>query len=1678
MKLHFTRRAARAAAVGAVVLLALLLWRGGRRQPAAEPAAPSATVASAPGRPLPPLRMTGEARRAEAEALGVPAAHERPTPRGWPRVVRFDGPVRTEAVAELRAAGAVVAGYVPDDALLAEIPDAAMAAVRAVRGVAAVEDYAPAWKISPDLVERARKEPERPVDILVQTFAPEDENRVAARLAALGATVVRPSGRTAPAARSRSRWGIVAATLPAGAVPALAAEPAVRWVERSLPKRVCNDNARSAEHMAADTLQTLGLDGAGQIVAVMDTGLDTGDRETIHPDFEGRVLEAIAYGRPNDWSDPRGHGTHVIGSLLGSGAASDGRYRGIAPAAGLVMQSVADNSAADLVVYDDLNPQLGDAYGLGARVHSDSWGGGYYGVYDISAQTADEFVWDHPDFLVVVAVGNEGVDGNRDGVVDDMSVLSPSTAKNVLSVGSAEGGRAPGSGGYSSRTWKQVWRSDFPVEPVASDKISSPPDGHPPGLAAFSGRGPCVDGRVKPDVVTPGTDIVSVRSRVSSSTGWGLLASNTNYLFRGGTSMSAPFASGAAALVRQWSQRRFGAESPSAAALKATLCGGARSLAPGQYGTGSTREIPDARPNNAEGHGFVDLESALRPGGGATAAVHDGGAAEALATGGEARYAFDVAEPGLPLTVVLAWSDAPGLAGTGKALVNDLDLRLAAPGGALFGPGGVTNAEPDRLNNVERIDLAAAEAGRWEVVVSARAVPFGPQPWALYLRGAVRTEPVIAHEPLSDQPASASSYPVGATIRAEGLWDETTARLHWRVDGGAEQSVAMEPVDADDPLFPATAFRAEIPAAPLGSVVEYRIAAGDAAVAPAEGSWSFRVMPRLTLAVSGDPAAAGVPDPAYGTWDFPSGAVVRAAAPAAVPDETAPAGLRTACLGWRGAGSVPAEGATNAVEFILEEDSAIVWRWQQQAALRVSTDPAGLAPERVLWVPLGAATSVVASARLADADGARFDFAGWTLDGARWPDATSPCPFEAGPVAMNAPRTLVARYLPSGLDSDGDGLPDWFEERHFPAGGGGRDDDPDGDGWENAVEAADRTDPLDPDSAPEPPSVVLEPVPSPWTDLLPVRVRAVASDGGDVASVRLHLRRNGKAERTFEMTDEGGGVWSADTPATAADRDVFAYAVSALDAAGLESRTTNAVFEVRWPGLVHSALDAVLADAATNVLFSFANTGSIPLEISFSLAPVGFADDMEGGPGGWTVSSADGDSLWHLGGVDFRSPSRAWSNARSDAAPHYAIGADDALATPPVRLWPADAPGGAAPRLSLWHFADFERDSTTAAPADGTVLMWDSGVLETAAGDGDWIPLVPDGGYPAVRSASPAALPPGTPCLAGTDGWEPLAADLAALVPDAAAAAELLRVRFRFVSDDYIVCTGWRIDDVEITPRTRSSDWASLSTNALSIAPGERAVLTLRADPSGLDPMESDRLLLDVRQNDPRHPAVLTVPVAVANLARRLVVTAEGPGVATPAGETLFPGPATADLGFVPEDGALLADVRLDGAPLSGAPIGATGPAHLALPLDGNHAVHAVFLPRPPADAVPDADWLAARGLTNRPAEVESVLDPDRDGLLTWQEARLGSDPLDPADAPLRAFLVPPAPGETAWRLAWLAYTNLGATYEILGATNLSEAFEPVFAEPLPALPPEMLSAPLPDPAAPAAFYRLRCRRP
>ena len=141
------------------------------------------------------------------------------------------------------------------------------------------------------------------------------------------------------------------------------------------------------------------------------------------------------------------------------------------------------------------------------------------------------------------------------------------------------------------------------IQPLnGGDYISRPLSNGIQGMAAFSSRGPCNDGRIKPDLVAPGTDIISTRSRMATGTGWGTL-SNTNYIYMGGTSMATPLTAGAAALTRQWLMSTGGVANPSAALIKALMINGARDMTPGQYGTGAQQEIR-GRPDNAQGWGM------------------------------------------------------------------------------------------------------------------------------------------------------------------------------------------------------------------------------------------------------------------------------------------------------------------------------------------------------------------------------------------------------------------------------------------------------------------------------------------------------------------------------------------------------------------------------------------------------------------------------------------------------------------------------------------------------------------------------------------------------------------------------------------------------------------------------------------------------------------------------------------------------------------------------------------------------------------------------------------------------------------------------------------------------------------------------------------------------------------
>jgi serine protease AprX len=495
----------------------------------------------------------------------------------------------------------------------------------------------------------------------------------------------------------------------------LAAIDEVRHLEEYVPPKFHNGVA--SQIMRADVAHTqMQLQGAGQVVAVCDTGFDMGTTANVHPAFTGRVHRLYALGRATA-SDPNGHGTHVAGSVLGDGtsAAMGETIRGTAPRATLVLQSVLDGDGRLGGLPTDLNnlfliPYRDDA----ARVHTNSWGSPVFGHYTASSFEVDEFVWNHRDCVICFSSGNEGADRNTNGVVDAGSVGAPGTAKNCITIGASESDRPS-----ISQQYGVPWPQDFPVNPLSSDLWADNPE----GMAAFSSRGPTRDGRIKPDVVAPGTAILSAHSRRANvGSFWGP-SSDPLYCFMGGTSMATPLVAGCAAVVREYFLGQH-AHPPSAALVKAMLINGAHDIN-GQYVPSEAQ----LTPNLSEGFGRVDLAATVGPLiNGARVDFWDEG--RALDTGEEERTVITVAEAGGVLKATLVWTDPPG-----ESLQNDLDLIVRlADGQERHGNMPPASVDFDRVNNVEQVVWSDVPLGDVEILVRAHRIPLHPQSFALVVR--------------------------------------------------------------------------------------------------------------------------------------------------------------------------------------------------------------------------------------------------------------------------------------------------------------------------------------------------------------------------------------------------------------------------------------------------------------------------------------------------------------------------------------------------------------------------------------------------------------------------------------------------------------------------------------------------------------------------------------------------------------------------------------------------------------------------------------------------------------------------------------------------------------------------------------------------------------------------------
>lgn len=512
----------------------------------------------------------------------------------------------------------------------------------------------------------------------------------------------------------------------------LSKQTAVIWIERKPAYLKFNFQAMRTLHGAGvDLVPHLGGAG-GEIVTVVDTGvdvrhcmfaddakehapppqylldrkvLDLSSREPTHAKITAYLAVRAHHGFRSvttDYTDEEnGHGTHVAGSAVGGSVCAGEEAAREVSDAKLIFVDVGVTGEEFLTIPSDLRPLLQTAYDAGSRIVTCSWGSEYNG-YSLDSYFFDLFVYLNDDLTVTIANGNSGRDGAG-------TVGSPATAKNVISVGaSAVNYEAWRTASVTADWWEARHSPLSPLEIKGRSWLFSEDN-----LMDFSSRGPTLDGRIKPDLVVPGSMIVSSRSRGKS---------REELLYMQGTSMATPLLARVVSQVRHRLRASHHLEAPSAALIKALLVNSARDLK-GVLGLAYKGEALKGYPAGGgapglmgQGFGRVDLGEFW------------GGKLDFLdreEISAERQYCFEAASRG-QVSITIVWTDPPSFPGNDRDLVNDLDLRVVVwskgstsfkenPKRIILGNHGTL---PDRLNPTERVRFLADEGDIVRVLVN------------------------------------------------------------------------------------------------------------------------------------------------------------------------------------------------------------------------------------------------------------------------------------------------------------------------------------------------------------------------------------------------------------------------------------------------------------------------------------------------------------------------------------------------------------------------------------------------------------------------------------------------------------------------------------------------------------------------------------------------------------------------------------------------------------------------------------------------------------------------------------------------------------------------------------------------------------------------------------------------
>jgi hypothetical protein len=638
-------------------------------------------------------------------------------------------------VADLAKEGISVKRAIAGGRYIARVQDEAQAGADA--RIVSLEPMTARQKLQPSVIhEAAKAKPYARVNVIFQ----DDVDFDAARNAILQA-----GGELDDLFRVRfSPSHRLTARVPTTALDALVADERVMTIIGPSPRRIVGDNLTSAIFAHVDEVQAApyGLSGEGVNVSLFELA----DPQSSHVEFGGRLVSHAIGGSASDKS----HATHVAGTIGAAGVQANAK--GMAPKAHIdlfCLQVPANQCTEDWLDLKDTALQP-----LGITADNNSWGyelGWFdedgFPVYDGSDIIFGSYV---PDYggpfvdeisidrkvLFIHSAGNNGnsggfstdfsqhrhTDDNGDTITSEIFCYSKDNTGHdcpALCNGTDPITHAPA----GCELISQQHQAKVPFDTmgvVASAKnviaVGAVATGAPGNIqiASLSSRGPAKDGRVKPDIVARGVNVLSP-------------VPTDSYERKQGTSMASPVVTGIAVLLTEQWRKTFGGASPLPEQLKALLLAGADDL--GNPG-----------PDYTYGFGMANAKAAvdlIRNDGGTGARIRNLTFAQGSTQSVE--YSINL-PPSQNLRVLLNWADPPTvlLADDDIAtpvLINDLDLKVIDPSGITVLPYVLDKAAytanatrgVNKVDNTEEVEITNAVSGAYRVIVTAAHVPEGPQ---------------------------------------------------------------------------------------------------------------------------------------------------------------------------------------------------------------------------------------------------------------------------------------------------------------------------------------------------------------------------------------------------------------------------------------------------------------------------------------------------------------------------------------------------------------------------------------------------------------------------------------------------------------------------------------------------------------------------------------------------------------------------------------------------------------------------------------------------------------------------------------------------------------------------------------------------------------------------------------